>query len=68
MERAPVPEPATRLWGPLTTVNDVIEGWKQARLGWSTVRLARHYTDSISVEDRRAADHIGTLLDASEVR
>ncbi len=28
VEPEPIPEPATRLWGPLTTVNDAIEGWK----------------------------------------
>jgi integrase len=39
---------------------------KQARLGWSTVRMARHYTDAIGEEDRRAAVHIGRLLDADE--
>jgi hypothetical protein len=27
--------------------------------------MARHYTDSISSEDRRAAEHIGELLDGS---
>ena len=40
------------------------ERQKQARLGWSTVHMARHYTDSISSEDRRAAEHIGSLLDS----
>jgi integrase len=40
------------------------ERQKQARLGWSTVHMARHYTDSVSSEDRRAAEHIGQLLDA----
>lgn len=39
------------------------ERQKQARLGWSTVHMARHYTDAISSEDRKAADHIGSLLD-----
>jgi integrase len=43
----------------------VPERQKQARLGWSTVHMARHYTDSISSEDRRAAEHIGELLDGS---
>jgi len=36
---------------------------KQARMGWSTIHMAGHYTDAISREDRRAADHIGVLLD-----
>jgi len=36
---------------------------KQARMGWSTVHMDRLYTDVISSEDRRAADHIGILLD-----
>ncbi len=47
-----------------TALDAVIsERQKQARLGWSTVRMARHYTDAVSVEDRRAADHVGRLLD-----
>ncbi len=51
-----------------TSLDSVIpERQKQARLGWSTVHMARHYTDSISGEDRRAADHIGTLLDGSQL-
>lgn len=40
----------------------VFEAQKQARLGWSTVQMARHYTDGLADEDRRAADHIGQLL------
>lgn len=49
-----------------TSLDSVVpERQKQARLGWSTVHMARHYTDSISSEDRLAADHIGTLLDAA---
>lgn len=36
---------------------------KQARLGWSTVRMARHYTDAITAEDLRAAEHVGRLLE-----
>jgi integrase len=49
------------------TALDVVvpERQKQARLGWSTVHMARHYTDSISSEDRRAAEHMGQLLNAS---
>jgi integrase len=47
-----------------TSLDAVIpERQKQARLGWSTVHMARHYTDSISSEDQRAAVHIGKLLD-----
>lgn len=47
-----------------TVVDPVIsEAQKQARLGWSTVHMARHYTDSVPAEDRRAAEHIGQLLD-----
>jgi integrase len=40
----------------------VSEAQKQARLGWSTVQMARHYTDGLAAEDRRAAEHIGRLL------
>ncbi len=40
----------------------ISEAQKQARLGWSTVHMARHYTDAISDEDRRAAEHIGAVL------
>jgi hypothetical protein len=40
----------------------ISEAQKQARLGWSTVHMARHYTDAITEEDRRAADHIGKVL------
>jgi len=46
-----------------TEVDAVIsEAQKQARLGWSTVQMARHYTDGVPAEDRRAADHIGEVL------
>jgi integrase len=41
----------------------VTETQKQARMGWSTVHMARHYTGAISSEDRRAADYIGVLLE-----
>ncbi|MGH9124747.1 MAG: hypothetical protein ACRDZ8_08470 [Acidimicrobiales bacterium] len=41
----------------------VSEAQKQARMGWSTIHMSRHYTDSVSSEDRRAADQIGALLD-----
>jgi integrase len=48
-----------------TSLDTVIpERQKQARLGWSTVHMARHYTDAISSEDQKAAEHIGTLLDS----
>ncbi|MDQ1442460.1 MAG: hypothetical protein QOG97_2688 [Acidimicrobiaceae bacterium] len=36
---------------------------KQAGMGWSTAHMDTIYTDAISSEDRRAADHIGVLLD-----
>ena len=46
-----------------TTVDAVIsEAQKQARLGWSTVKMARHYTDAVPAEDRRAAEHMGDVL------
>jgi integrase len=40
----------------------VSEKQKQARLGWATVHMARHYTDAIEEEDRRAAVHVGRML------
>jgi integrase len=49
-----------------TALDTVIpEAQKQARLGWATVRMARHYTDTIAKEDRQAANHLGHLLDDS---
>lgn len=46
-----------------TTLDTVIsEAQKQARLGWASVHTARHYTDAVSDEDRRAADHMGETL------
>jgi integrase len=46
-----------------TVLDPVIsEAQKQARLGWSTVQMARHYTDGVAAEDRRAAKHVGELL------
>jgi integrase len=46
-----------------TVLDPVIsEAQKQARLGWATVRMARHYTDAVPEEDRRAAEHVGKLL------
>jgi integrase len=48
-----------------TQIDSVIsEAQKQVRLGWSTVQMARHYTDGVPEEDRRAANHIGRLLTA----
>jgi integrase len=43
----------------------VSEAQKQARLGWATVHMARHYTDAIPDEDRRAALHFDTLFRGS---
>jgi hypothetical protein len=40
----------------------ISEAQKQARLGWSTVHMARHYTDAVTDEDRRAAEHMGAVL------
>ncbi len=46
-----------------TTIDAVVsEAQKQARLGWSTVQMARHYTDVVAEEDRRAAEHVGRLV------
>lgn len=47
-----------------STVLDPIvsERQKQSRLGWATVHMARHYTDAIPEEDRRAAEHVGRVL------
>ncbi|MGH9079688.1 MAG: tyrosine-type recombinase/integrase, partial [Acidimicrobiales bacterium] len=46
-----------------TELDSVIsESEKQTRLGWSTVQMARHYTDAVSAEDHRAAEHMGRLL------
>jgi integrase len=46
-----------------TALDPVIsEAQKRARLGWSTVQMARHYTDGLAAEDRRAEKHIGRLL------
>jgi integrase len=46
-----------------TAIDAVIsERQKQSRLGWSTAHMARHYTDSVGEEDRRAAEHVGRLL------
>jgi integrase len=46
-----------------TELDSVIsEAQKQARMGWATVHMARHYTDAITDEDVKAANHIGSLL------
>jgi integrase len=46
-----------------TVLDPVIsEAQKQTRLGWSTVQMARHYTDGVAEEDRRAAEHITHVL------
>jgi integrase len=48
-----------------TAIDAVVsERQKQARLGWATVHMARHYTDAVGEEDRKASDHIGRLLDS----
>jgi len=44
----------------------ISESQKQARLGWSTVQMARHYTDAVPEEDRRAAEHMGKLLGSAD--
>ena len=50
-----------------TVLDSVIpERQKQARLGWSTVHMARHYTDVVAAEDLRAAEHVGRLLEGGE--
>jgi len=40
----------------------ISEAQKQARLGWATVHMARHYTGAVAAEDRRAAEHIEGVL------
>ena len=40
----------------------ISEAQKQARMGWATVQMARHYTGVVTDEDRRAAAFIGDLL------
>ena len=50
-----------------TMLDSVIsEKQKQSRLGWSNSVMARHYTDSVPEEDRRAALHIGSILDGKD--
>lgn len=52
-----------------TVLDSVLtESQKQMRLGWSTVHMARHYTDKVPTDDRRAADHIGRLLGHADFR
>jgi integrase len=49
-----------------TAIDGVVsERQKQARLGWATVQMARHYTDAVGEEDRKASEHVGRLLDAA---
>ncbi len=45
----------------------ISEAQKQARMGWATVQMARHYTGVVTEEDRRAAAHMGDLLDPPQV-
>ncbi|SHE59489.1 Site-specific recombinase XerD [Ferrithrix thermotolerans DSM 19514] len=46
-----------------TALDAVIsEKQKQSRLGWTNSVMARHYTDSVPEEDRRAAEHMGRQL------
>jgi integrase len=40
----------------------ITEAQKQARLGWATVHMARHYTSAVPAEDRKAAEHMGKVL------
>ena len=48
-----------------TVIDPIVsERQKQARLGWSTSHMARHYTDPISDEDRKVANEVGRLLDS----
>ena len=47
-----------------TVLDSVVsERQKQARLGWATVHMARHYTDALSEEYQKAAEFVGRLLD-----
>jgi integrase len=43
----------------------VSERQKQARMGWSTTQMARHYTGLVVEEDRRAAEHVRAALAGS---
>jgi len=42
------------------------ERQKQARLGWSTTHMARHYTDPITKEDVKIASEVGRQLYESD--
>jgi hypothetical protein len=44
----------------------ISESQKQARMGWATVQMARHYTDRVGEEDMKAAGHIGVVLGGTE--
>jgi integrase len=47
-----------------TVLDSVVsERQKQARLGWATAHMARHYTDAVTEEDQKAAEFVGRLLD-----
>ena len=47
-----------------TLIDPIIsEKQKQARLGWSNPVMARHYTDVIAEEDRKAASYVASVLD-----
>jgi integrase len=51
-----------------TAIDSVVsERQKQARLGWATVHMARHYTDPVTEEDQKAAEHVGKMIDAAAV-
>jgi integrase len=52
-----------------TQIDSVIsEAQKQVRLGWSTVQMARHYTDGVPEEDRRASQHMGRVLSPKKAK
>jgi integrase len=52
-----------------TAIDAVVsERQKQARLGWATVHMARHYTDPVTEEDQKAAEHVGAMIDAPATR
>jgi len=47
-----------------TVIDSVVsERQKQARLGWATAHMARHYTDPVTEEDQKAATYVGRILD-----
>jgi integrase len=46
-----------------TTIDGVVSEIQiQARLGWSSQRMQRHYTDAVTEEDRKAAAHVERTL------